>query len=71
VERFTLHGLDPRAARKLNESPVRGLLPVDLPLILLDEWLLLEFTDRPFDPIEFDRLIAIARQAATQLPTIA
>lgn len=68
--RFTLHGLDPPAARTLSDSPCRGLLPADLGLLLEGTVMLIDFSSRPFDPIELGRMIALGRQLAGVVPVI-
>jgi hypothetical protein len=68
VERFTLHGTDPGAARRLNDSVARGLLPPDLTLLLDGPLMVIDFSSRPFDPIDMDRVVALARQLAAGLP---
>ena len=70
VDRFTLHGEHPGAARKLNESHARGLLPPDIGLIAWDDLLMLDFSDRPFDLLEFDRMIMLGKQVAAALPVV-
>lgn len=70
VERFTLHGEHPGAARRLNESHIRGLLPQDVGLLVCGDALILDFSDRPFDQLEFDRMMGLARQLAAALPRL-
>lgn len=70
VARFTLHGEHPGVARRLNESPMRGLLPQDVGLIVAGDALILDFSDRPFDQLEFDRMMGLARQLAAALPAL-
>jgi hypothetical protein len=62
VDRFTLMGEHPGFARKLNESAARGLLPPDIALVVGGDHLLLDFSDRPFDQLEFDRMLMLGRQ---------
>jgi hypothetical protein len=68
AERFHLVSADSAAARKLSKSIARALIPADVGLLLWGEWLVLDFTQRPFDPIEFGRMIALAEQVAGLLP---
>lgn len=68
IDRFTLHGEHPGAARKLNESHARGLLPRDIGAVVADDLLILDFSDRPFDQLEFDRMILLGKQVAAALP---
>ena len=55
-------GTEPTAARDLARSTLMALLPPDLGLLLVGRHLLLDFSARPFDPIEFGRMIALADQ---------
>lgn len=66
--RFGVYGVTAAAARALATSPVRGLLPPDLGLLLREDVLLLDFSARLFDPIELDRLIALVDQLVSHLP---
>ncbi|HEX8524664.1 MAG TPA: hypothetical protein VF669_20575 [Tepidisphaeraceae bacterium] len=68
VERFVVYGTESRSARKLSKSALRGLLPADIGLLLHGKWLILDFSARPFDPIEFDRMTAVAEQLVGHLP---
>lgn len=68
--RFTLHGVDAPAARKLSDSPCRGLLPADLGLLLEGGAMLIDFSARPFDPIELGRMIALAQQLVGAVPAL-
>jgi hypothetical protein len=68
VERFVVYGTDTRAASSLSKSQIRGLLPRDIGLLLHDQWLILDFSVRPFDPIEFDRMTALMEQLVAHLP---
>jgi hypothetical protein len=66
--RFMLFGSAQRAAEALAQSPARALLPPDVGLLLSGEYLILDFSSRPFDEIEFDRMIDLAKQLAGRLP---
>lgn len=68
TERFIAYGTDSGAARVMSKSMLRSLLPADVGLLLHGNRLVLDFSDRPFDPIEFGRMIALADQLATHLP---
>src|SRR5688572_4259584 len=63
-DRFVVYATDPGAARRLAESPAVALLPADVGLMLLENHVILDFSNRPFDPIEFGRVIALADQLA-------
>jgi hypothetical protein len=67
TERFTVFGTDSAAARTLSESMARSLLPPDIGLLLRENELILDFSDRPFDQIELDRMLALADQLAEKL----
>ncbi len=66
-ERFVVHAADRPAARKLAASAARGLLPADVGLLVLGPALVLDFSGRPFDGVEFDRMIAVAEQVVGHL----
>jgi hypothetical protein len=68
--RFTILGHDPAAARLLSASSVRALLPADVGFLLHGNTLLLDFSARPFDPIELDRMLAVATQVAAHVPRL-
>jgi hypothetical protein len=63
-DRFIVYAEDARAARELAESPLPSLLPPDMGLILFENHVVLDFSTRPFDPIEFGRLISLSDQLA-------
>jgi hypothetical protein len=66
--RFAVYGADSAAARALAESSVRALLPQDVGLLLHGQYLVLDFSSRPFDGLEFNRMIALAEQLLAHLP---
>jgi hypothetical protein len=68
TERFMIFGSESRAAKALAESEIPALLPADVALVLHEEHLILDFSTRPFDEVEFDRLIDLSRQLAPRLP---
>lgn len=63
-ERFVVFAANSHAARELAESPALTLVPRDLGLIFLESHVVLDFSNRPFDPIEFGRMIALSEQLA-------
>lgn len=71
TDRFIAYGTDTAAARVVSKSMLRSLLPPDVGLLLHGRRLVLDFSDRPFDTIEFGRMLALADQLATHLPTAA
>lgn len=68
TQRFVVCTADRKAGRTVGGSALRGLLPADIGLILIGRNLVLDFSDRPFDEIEFNRMIAVAEQVAAHLP---
>jgi len=68
TERFVLYGAEARAARALGKSSVAALLPPDVGLLLVGENLVLDFSVRPFDPLELQRIDALAEQIVMHLP---
>jgi hypothetical protein len=69
TERFIVFGTDSIAARALSASMTRSLLPPDIGLLLYGNHLLIDFSDRPFDQIEFNRMLSLAEQVGSKLPT--
>ena len=65
--RFSVYGLRAIDARQLATGPSKGLLPADIGLIRNADAIILDFTTRPFDPVEFSRMCAIAEQVAAAL----
>jgi hypothetical protein len=63
-DRFVVYATDPAAARTLAQSQAVALLPPDIGFMLLENHVVLDFSNRPFDPIEFGRVIALADQLA-------
>jgi hypothetical protein len=68
TDRFVAYGTDSSAARVVSKSMLRSLLPPDVGLLLHGRHLVLDFSDRPFDAIEFGRMLALADQLAARLP---
>ena len=68
TERFIAYGTDSAAARVVSKSMLRSLLPPDVGLLLHGRRLVLDFSDRPFDTIEFGRMLALADQIAKHVP---
>jgi len=67
-ERFVVFGTDSADARVLADSMLRSLLPRDVGLLLHGSTMTLDFSARPFDPLEFTRMLALADQLAGHLP---
>jgi hypothetical protein len=70
-KRFMVFGSESRAAACLAKSGSDGLLPPDIGLLLSGRYLILDFTRRPFDEIEFERMIEISGQLAERLGNLA
>lgn len=64
-ERFILIGDDLLASRRLSDGSGRALLPADLSLLRIDDYLVIDFSSRPFDEIELGRMIALLDQLAS------
>ena len=69
-ERFVVYGQSRSALRALGKSSIRGLLPPDIGLILSGHFLILDFSSRPFDTLELQRMISLAEQLVTHLPAM-
>jgi hypothetical protein len=67
-ERFVIFGADSGAAKVIAKSSVPALLPPDVGLMLHGKLLVLDFSTRPFDTIEFDRMLALGKHIASHLP---
>ena len=61
-ERFVVFATDARSAKRLANAPARGLLPHDVGLLTHGPAVVLDFSRRPFDGVEFDRMLVIAEQ---------
>jgi hypothetical protein len=64
TERFVAFAVDSKDARTMAASTARGLLPADIGLLVHGPYITLDFSSRPFDAIEFDRILAIMDQVA-------
>jgi hypothetical protein len=69
-ERFVIFGADSAAARTLSKSSLPALLPPDVGLLLHARRVVLDFSARPFDTIEFDRMLALANSLTSHLPAL-
>lgn len=67
-ERLTIHGEDGAAAARLAASPLGAMLPPGIGLLLMGDYLVLDFSNRPFDGTEFTRMSVVADQIIAQLP---
>lgn len=65
--RFNVYGLRAIDARQLATGPCRALLPPDIGLIRNADAIILDFTTRPFDPVELSRVCSVAEQIAAQI----
>jgi hypothetical protein len=61
-ERFVAFGIESKDAKRIAASPARGLLPADIGLLVHGPYITLDFSTRPFDAIEFERMLAIMQQ---------
>jgi hypothetical protein len=68
-ERFVFYAAEANAARLLARSSSRALLPPDIAMLLIDQTLILDFSTRPFDPLELQRIDALAEQLVAHLPS--
>jgi hypothetical protein len=64
---FVVFGTDSSAARNLAKTSVSARLPTDIGLLVHGELMILDFTARPFDEIEFGRMIELAEQLIPEL----
>jgi len=68
ADRFVTFGADRSAAESLSKSSAAALLPPDVALLLHGQHMILDFSARPFDAIEFQRMLALSDQIITHLP---
>jgi hypothetical protein len=69
-DRFAVHATDATAARAMTHSPARGLLPPDVGLLVHGPHVTVDFSIRPFDAVEIDRMLVIAGQILPGLPAV-
>lgn len=69
-ERFAVYGTESTAARRLARSMIRGLLPADVGFVLEGKTMMLEFSGRPMDAIEAERMLRLALQLVGRLPSL-
>jgi hypothetical protein len=70
AERFVIFGADSNAAKSLAKSSLSALLPPDIGLLLHGQHVVLDFSNRPFDAIEFDRMLTLVNHLMSHLPAI-
>jgi hypothetical protein len=52
----------------LSKSQARALLPPDIGMLLHGQYMVLDFSSRPFDGIELGRMVALAEQLEQHIP---
>jgi hypothetical protein len=67
-DRFVAYGIDARAAKQIAHSPARGLLPPDVGLMVHGPYVTIDFSARPFDTIEFERMLIVMEQIVSHTP---
>jgi hypothetical protein len=67
-ERFVVFAGESKDARAIANCSARGLLPADIGLLIHGPFVTLDFSIRPFDPIEFNRMLVISDQLVGHLP---
>ena len=68
--RFVVFGSAASAAKALAQSSAEALMPPDVGLVLARNLMMLDFSSRPFDTIEFGRILALSEQLAGHLPRV-
>lgn len=68
TQRFVVFGTRPAPAKALAESSAAALTPPDIGILLHGSVLALDFSNRPFDTIEFGRMLAVADQLEQHIP---
>jgi hypothetical protein len=69
-DRFAVHATDATAARAMAHCSARGLLPPDVGLLVHGPHVTVDFSTRPFDAVEIDRMLVIAGQILPGLPAV-
>lgn len=69
-ERFVVVGTERAPAEALAASSVKALLPPDVAMIVTGHSVILEFPPRPFDGVEFSRLLTVMQQVVEALPSL-
>jgi hypothetical protein len=67
TDRFVLFAGDSEGADDFPAHAVRSLTPKDVGVLVINDALVLDFSSRPFDDLEFNRMNAIADQLAQKL----
>ena len=67
TERFMLFAADSEAAREFPTHAVQSLTPGDVGVLVQDGAMVLDFSSRPFDDLEFNRMNALADQLSQKL----
>jgi|GEM_PF-1277855 len=62
TDRFMVFGCDATAARRLAVSPAQRILPQDVGLLLSGNRLILDFSPREFEPVEFERMLKLGEE---------
>lgn len=61
-DRFQILGNDLSANLRISESIIAGIAPPDVAFLFTGGLMVIDFSSRPFDPIEFDRMLVLADQ---------
>ncbi len=64
-DRFSVLAADGRSAAALVHSSARALLPADVGILMHGQAVLLDFSARPFDPVELDRMMSVMEQVCS------
>ncbi len=67
-DRLVVYAAESRAARMMARSAVGGLLPQDVGLLVSGPFVMLDFSRRPFDAVEFARMLAVMGNLIGHLP---
>lgn len=67
TDRFVVYAADSEAAQTFPHESLRAMVPSDVGLLVYGDAVVLDFSVRPFDDLEFNRLTALADQLARKL----
>jgi hypothetical protein len=67
TDRFILYADDSEAAAEFPARAIRSMSPQDVGVLVYKDALVIDFSSRPFDDLEFNRMTALADQLAQKI----
>jgi hypothetical protein len=65
-DRYVVFASESKHAQEIANAPFRGLMPPDIGLLLHGNTITIDFSSRPFDSVEFERMLAVMNQIAAR-----